>query len=308
MESHGFAVDNLLDTVKQNGRLGADRGHALREAILACRKGGRVSVPGVYGGFLDKFPLGALMEKGLQLRTGQTHVQRYMPDLLRRIERGRDRHHLPDQPPPAARGGAGGLPELPRQPERVDQGRAEARTFGEARCRHGRSPSSPARRPASACELARCCAEDGYDAPDLLPTSPRSRRRPRELRAGGRDGRGASRPTSPPRRASTRCSPPSATARSTRSSPTPASASATPSSTRTRTRAERVVDTQRHRHHRPRPRGRPAACATRGRGPDPHHRLDRRLHARQLPGGLQRHQGLPRQLQLALRNELKDTG
>ena len=88
MESHGFAVDNLLDTVKQKVGIGADRGHALREAIMACRKGGRVSVPGVYGGFLDKFPLGALMEKGLQLRTGQTHVQRFSADLLRRIEAG----------------------------------------------------------------------------------------------------------------------------------------------------------------------------------------------------------------------------
>ena len=85
---HGFAIDNLLDTVKQKIGVGADRGHALREAIMACRKGGRVSMPGVYGGFLDKFPLGALMEKGLQLKTGQTHVQRYTPDLLRRIEEG----------------------------------------------------------------------------------------------------------------------------------------------------------------------------------------------------------------------------
>jgi threonine dehydrogenase-like Zn-dependent dehydrogenase len=88
MESHGFAIDNLLDTVKQKVGFGADRGHALREAIIACRKGGRVSMPGVYGGFLDKFPLGALMEKGLQLRTGQTHVQRYSHDLLRRIGEG----------------------------------------------------------------------------------------------------------------------------------------------------------------------------------------------------------------------------
>ena len=55
---------------------------------MACRKGGRVSMPGVYGGFLDKFPLGALLEKGLQLRTGQTHVQRYSQDLLRRIGEG----------------------------------------------------------------------------------------------------------------------------------------------------------------------------------------------------------------------------
>jgi threonine dehydrogenase-like Zn-dependent dehydrogenase len=88
MESHGFAIDNVLDTVKQKVGFGADRGHALREAIMACRKGGRVSMPGVFGGFLDKFPLGALMEKGLQLRTGQTHVQRYSQDLLRRIGEG----------------------------------------------------------------------------------------------------------------------------------------------------------------------------------------------------------------------------
>jgi threonine dehydrogenase-like Zn-dependent dehydrogenase len=88
MESHGLAVDNLLDTVKQKVGIGADRGHVLREAIMACRKGGRISMPGVYGGFLDKFPLGALMEKGLQLRTGQTHVQRFTADLLRRIGEG----------------------------------------------------------------------------------------------------------------------------------------------------------------------------------------------------------------------------
>ena len=56
---------------------GVDRAHALREAIVCVRKGGRVSIPGVYGGFADKFPLGAVMEKGLQIRTGQTHVQRY---------------------------------------------------------------------------------------------------------------------------------------------------------------------------------------------------------------------------------------
>jgi threonine dehydrogenase-like Zn-dependent dehydrogenase len=88
MESHGLAVDNLLDTVKQKVGIGADRGHVLREAIMACRKGGRISMPGVYGGFLDKFPLGALMQKGLQLRTGQTHVQRFTADLLRRIGEG----------------------------------------------------------------------------------------------------------------------------------------------------------------------------------------------------------------------------
>jgi threonine dehydrogenase-like Zn-dependent dehydrogenase len=88
MESHGFAVDNMIDVVKQKLGMGFDRASALKQALLAVRKGGRVSVPGVYGGFSDKFPLGAVMEKGLELRTGQTHVQRYMKDLLARIEDG----------------------------------------------------------------------------------------------------------------------------------------------------------------------------------------------------------------------------
>lgn len=88
LEAHGFAPDNVLEVIKQKVVVAADRGHALRQAIMACRKGGRVSMPGVYGGFLDKFPLGALMEKGLQLRTGQTHVQKYTKDLLARIEAG----------------------------------------------------------------------------------------------------------------------------------------------------------------------------------------------------------------------------
>jgi threonine dehydrogenase-like Zn-dependent dehydrogenase len=88
MEAHGFAIDNVIDAMKQSVLPGVDRGRALRQAIVSCRKGGRVSMPGVYGGFLDNFPLGALMEKGLQLKTGQTHVQRYTRELLRRIGEG----------------------------------------------------------------------------------------------------------------------------------------------------------------------------------------------------------------------------
>jgi threonine dehydrogenase-like Zn-dependent dehydrogenase len=88
MESHGFMNFNPVDTLKQKVGIGVDRIGALRQAIFAVRKGGRVSVPGVYGGFSDKFPTGALMEKGLTLRTGQTHVQRYHKELLRRIEEG----------------------------------------------------------------------------------------------------------------------------------------------------------------------------------------------------------------------------
>jgi threonine dehydrogenase-like Zn-dependent dehydrogenase len=89
MESHGFAIDNIMDAVKQATRLGTDRQHVLRETILACRKGGRVSVPGVYGGIGDKLPIGAFMQKGLTLKTGQTHVQKYLPTLLEMIGEGK---------------------------------------------------------------------------------------------------------------------------------------------------------------------------------------------------------------------------
>ncbi len=89
MESHGFTMDNALDKAKAAVMLVTDRPHALRQVILSCRKGGRVSVPGVYGGFADKFPLGAMMEKGLQIKTGQTHVQRYTKQLLDLILEGK---------------------------------------------------------------------------------------------------------------------------------------------------------------------------------------------------------------------------
>ncbi|WP_296819525.1 zinc-dependent alcohol dehydrogenase [Brevundimonas sp.] len=89
MEAHGFSPDNIIDAVKQETKLGTDRQHVFREAIMACRKGGRVSVPGVYGGIGDKFPIGAFMEKGLTLKTGQTHVQKYLPELLQMILDGK---------------------------------------------------------------------------------------------------------------------------------------------------------------------------------------------------------------------------
>lgn len=87
MEAHGLSVDNIADKVKQTVGIGQDRAHVLRQAIMACRKGGRVSIPGVYGGKADLFPLGAMMQKGLQLRTGQTHVRRYTAELLDLVER-----------------------------------------------------------------------------------------------------------------------------------------------------------------------------------------------------------------------------
>jgi threonine dehydrogenase-like Zn-dependent dehydrogenase len=89
MEAVGRGLSDTYDRVKQTLRLVTDRGGALREAIMACRKGGTLSVPGVYLGMLDKFPMGALMNKGLTLRSGQQHGQKYIPRLLKLIEEGK---------------------------------------------------------------------------------------------------------------------------------------------------------------------------------------------------------------------------
>jgi threonine dehydrogenase-like Zn-dependent dehydrogenase len=88
MEAHGTTIDALYDRAKQTLRLETDRPTVLRQAIQACRKGGTLSIPGVYGGILDKINFGAAFQKGLTLRMGQTHVPRYMAPLLRRIEQG----------------------------------------------------------------------------------------------------------------------------------------------------------------------------------------------------------------------------
>jgi threonine dehydrogenase-like Zn-dependent dehydrogenase len=88
MEAHGIAIDAIYDRAKQAVRLETDRPHALRQAIQACRKGGAVSIPGVYGGLIDKFPIGAAFAKGLTFKMGQTHAPKYMKPLLERIERG----------------------------------------------------------------------------------------------------------------------------------------------------------------------------------------------------------------------------
>jgi threonine dehydrogenase-like Zn-dependent dehydrogenase len=88
-EAHGAgSFDAVLDKAKTALMLATDRPHALREAIMCCRKGGTISVPGAYVGFLDKVPFGAFMNKGLTLKTGQTHVQRYKEPLLKKIEDG----------------------------------------------------------------------------------------------------------------------------------------------------------------------------------------------------------------------------
>jgi threonine dehydrogenase-like Zn-dependent dehydrogenase len=108
-EAHGMgAMDAMLDKAKAAVKLGTDRPHVLRQAIMCCRKGGTISVPGVYVGMLDKVPFGAAMNKGLTIKTGQTHVQRYTAPLLEKIEAGEIdpsfiiTHRLPLADAPAA--------------------------------------------------------------------------------------------------------------------------------------------------------------------------------------------------------------
>ncbi|HEY0543917.1 MAG TPA: zinc-dependent alcohol dehydrogenase [Pyrinomonadaceae bacterium] len=88
MEAHSPGIDFAYDRVKQALMMETDRPIALREAIMCCRNGGIVSVIGVYGGFIDKYPMGSFMNRSLTMRTGQCHVQRYMQPLLERVERG----------------------------------------------------------------------------------------------------------------------------------------------------------------------------------------------------------------------------
>jgi threonine dehydrogenase-like Zn-dependent dehydrogenase len=90
MESHvtPSAPDTVVDRAKQMMMMESDRPHVLRQMIYVCRPGGVISIPGVYSGLADKIPLGQLMNKGLTIRTGQTHVNRWTDDLLRRIEEG----------------------------------------------------------------------------------------------------------------------------------------------------------------------------------------------------------------------------
>ncbi|HYO08833.1 MAG TPA: zinc-dependent alcohol dehydrogenase [Tepidisphaeraceae bacterium] len=89
MEAHGFTVDAFMDKAKAALYMATDRPHALRQAINCCRKGGTVSVPGVYGGLGDKLPVGAFMQKGLTMKTGQTHCQKYIPHLINLITEGK---------------------------------------------------------------------------------------------------------------------------------------------------------------------------------------------------------------------------
>ena len=103
---HTHGTVHAYDRVKQAARLETERPHAVREAIVSCRGGGTVAITGVYGGFMDKFPIGSMMNRGITIRTGQTPVHKYMRPLLARIENGEIdpsfvvSHHLPlDQAP-----------------------------------------------------------------------------------------------------------------------------------------------------------------------------------------------------------------
>jgi len=88
LEAHGTTADAIYDYAKSAVFLETDRPHALRQAIQACRKGGTISIPGVYGGFVDKFPLGVAFAKGLTLKMGQTNVHKYLQPLLDRVAKG----------------------------------------------------------------------------------------------------------------------------------------------------------------------------------------------------------------------------
>jgi len=90
MEAHGStAAETIYDKIKTNLFMETERPHVIRQAIECCRKAGTASIPGVYGGVSDKIPMGALMNKGLTIKTGQTHVHRYIPELLDHIRSGR---------------------------------------------------------------------------------------------------------------------------------------------------------------------------------------------------------------------------
>lgn len=86
MEAEGIGLEAMYDTVKQTLRLETDRPMALRQMIKACRKGGTLSIPGVYGGFVDKMPMGLVFAKGLTMRAGQTHVHKYVKPLMQLVE------------------------------------------------------------------------------------------------------------------------------------------------------------------------------------------------------------------------------
>lgn len=108
-------IDAVLDKVKAMVMLATDRAHVIRQAIYCCRKAGTVSISGVYIGMIDKFPLGQAMKKGLSLKMGQTHVQRYTRPLLEKIEAGEIDPFFGHHAPASTGRSASALHDLPRQ-------------------------------------------------------------------------------------------------------------------------------------------------------------------------------------------------
>ena len=128
MESHATrSFDAMYDRAKQAVMLETDRPHVLREMIYVCRPAGTLSVPGVYGGLIDKIPFGASMNKGLTWRMGQTHVNRWTDDLLRRIQEGQIDPSFVITHTVPLEDGPGNVQDVPRQGRRLHQGRAEGR-------------------------------------------------------------------------------------------------------------------------------------------------------------------------------------
>ena len=137
MEAHAArSLDSMMrPRASRRLMMESDRPHVLREMIYACRPAGVLSVPGVYGGMIDKIPFGALMNKGLTMRTGQTHVNRWTDDLLRRIQPGQiDPSFVITQKVELAAGPAD-VRNLPRQGGWLHQGRVETRGGSAGRCR-----------------------------------------------------------------------------------------------------------------------------------------------------------------------------
>ena len=134
MEAHGFTtLETIYDKVKTNLFMETERPHVVRQAIECCRKGGTVSIPGVYGGVADKIPLGALMNKALTIKTGQTHVHRYVPELLDHIRQRRiDPSFVVTHRLPLSQAAAR-LQDFPGEAGRVHQG--GARPGGVSACR-----------------------------------------------------------------------------------------------------------------------------------------------------------------------------
>ena len=158
-----------------------DRLDALHTAIKAVRRGGTVSVSGVYGGEVDPMPMMEMFDRGITLRMGQCHVKRWIDDILPAGpgRRRPARHARPDHPPPAARPGAARLRDLPEEAGRLHQGGAEAVTTQQT-APHGRS--SPAPPAASAGPTAHRLAAEGAHARPRVPVRDRARADPAGVR------------------------------------------------------------------------------------------------------------------------------